>query len=277
MTDPELPPVSRTALGVAALRALESDRPDRLFDDPFAAAFFGAGKAMFPAPERARPQGEPSLGLLFAGQIAVRTRFYDEFLLTAANRGCAQVVLVAAGLDARAFRLDWPQGVRLFELDLPGVLDFKARVLAELAARPRCARIAVPADLREDWSGALRAAGFDAVAPTAWLIEGLMIYLDRAEAAALLSTVGQLSAPGGEIAFEYRAAGERDDIVTQAKSLSTGQEVTDLWKGGFGPDVPEWLTEHGWRTRTYAGPEVAAGYGRAGALPSTGFVTGIRA
>lgn len=277
MTGSELPPVSRTALGVAALRALESNRPDRLFGDPFAAAFFVAGKAMFPAPERVLPEGEPSLGRLFAGQVAIRTRFYDEFLLAAAKHGCAQVVLLAAGLDARPFRLDWPQGLRLFELDLPGVLEFKARVLAGIAAQPRCARIVVPGDLREDWAGALRAAGFDAVVPTAWLIEGLMIYLARDEAAVLLSTVGELSAPGSETAFEHRPSGEGDDIVTRAKGLSTGQEVTDLWKGGLGPDAPDWLVEHGWRPQTYAGPEIAAGYGRPGALPSTGFVTGVRA
>ena len=149
-----LSPVSRTAVGVAALRAYESSRPDRLFEDPYAAAFAEAGRAALPRTE----DGHARLGALMYPQVVVRTRFFDDYLL---GGGCTQVVLLAAGLDARAFRLAWPPGTRLFELDLPEVLAFKDDVLAAHGATPACERVVVPADLREDWATALREAGFD--------------------------------------------------------------------------------------------------------------------
>ena len=269
-----LPPVSRTALGVAGLRAAESDRPDRLIDDPYARLFFVAGKALFPAPDRAEKPG-PGLGSLFYSQVVVRTGFYDEYLVGAVAAGCTQVVLLAAGLDSRAFRLDWPAGLRLFELDLPGVLEFKDRVLTEHGAVPRCARVVVPVDLREDWSCALREAGFDPTRPTAWLAEGLLIYLSFDEAAALLGTVGELSAPGSRIAFEHRAD-SANSMVARAKLLERGREVTDLWQGGLGRDDERWLAEHGWRPSAHERPPLArAGDGEKQDEPH-GFVTAIR-
>ncbi|MER6798560.1 SAM-dependent methyltransferase, partial [Amycolatopsis mediterranei] len=181
-----LPAVSRTAIGVAALRAYESRRPDRLFDDPYAAAFFEAGRSALPGTSPEGPQA--GLGAMFYPQVVIRTRFYDDYLLGA---GCAQVVLLAAGLDTRAFRLAWPDGTRLFELDLPEVLAFKDEVLGRHGAEPACARVVVPADLREDWAAALREAGFDPAVPTAWLAEGLLMYLTPEEAERLLTTVGE--------------------------------------------------------------------------------------
>ncbi|WP_275292907.1 SAM-dependent methyltransferase [Amycolatopsis sp. La24] len=142
----ELPPVGKTAVGVAGLRALESGRPDRLFDDPYAGAFFHAGRAIFEGRER-----HHELGMVFAHQVAIRTRFFDDFV-----SGGTQTVLLAAGLDARAFRLDWPDGARVFEVDLPDVLAFKETVLSEKGARPRCQRTTVPVDLRDDWVAALK-------------------------------------------------------------------------------------------------------------------------
>ncbi|MGW5724007.1 class I SAM-dependent methyltransferase [Amycolatopsis sp. NPDC003865] len=262
MTD-SLPPVSRTAVGVAALRAYESGRPDHLFDDPYAAAFHEAGRSVLP------PRGD-GLGSLFAAQVAIRTRFYDDYLLGA---GCAQVVLLAAGLDARAFRLPWPPGTRLFELDLPDVLAFKDRVLAGRGAEPSCDRITVPADLREDWASALRAAGFDPGVPTAWLAEGLLVYLSREDSDRMLTTVSELSAPGSRVSFEHRTAETPDSLLARAKATPGAERVTSLWKGGLGDRGPEWLREHGWEPTTVTRSAVAAGYGREDEQTPDGFVT----
>src|SRR4051812_36764868 len=138
--------VSKTALGVARVRAGESERADRLFDDPWAAKFCAAAPDQVPTGERT------PLALAFAFHAIIRTRFYDDYLL---GSDCRQAVLLAAGLASRAYRLDWPSGTDLYEIDLPAVLAFKETVLGD--AEPRCARTVVPADLREDWAKALRA------------------------------------------------------------------------------------------------------------------------
>ncbi len=152
--------VGRTALSVARVRARESARPDALFSDPYARAFLEAFARAAPD-EPITSSSPPSLRATLALQVVVRTRFYDEYLLAAPGHGCRQVVLLAAGLDTRAFRLAWPDGVRLFELDLPGVLTFKDAVLAEQGAAPRCERTSLAVDLRADWPALLIAAGFD--------------------------------------------------------------------------------------------------------------------
>jgi Leucine carboxyl methyltransferase len=154
--------LSKTALGMARVRAAESRRPDRLFDDPYASAFVGT----FPE-EQVITGGLSSLGAAFFFHGAIRTRFFDDHLLAATAAGCRQVVLLAAGLDTRAFRLAWPDGVRLFEVDLPEILGVKERVLAEQKAVPRCRRTVVPADLRADWPAAVIAEGFQPARTTA--------------------------------------------------------------------------------------------------------------
>ncbi len=170
--------IAKTALGVAAVRALESRRPDRLFDDPYAQAFLDAAPPVLPeeprtAGERASLGPLASLGAVFAFHGVIRTRFFDDDLLAACRGGCRQVVVLTAGLDTRAYRLAWPAGTHLFEVDLPDVLRFKGQVLAQETAVPRCAHTIVAADLREDWSAELTNAGFQATTPTAWLAEGL--------------------------------------------------------------------------------------------------------
>ncbi|WP_410596331.1 SAM-dependent methyltransferase [Amycolatopsis sp. lyj-23] len=263
-----LPAVSRTAVGVAALRAYESSRPDRLFDDPYAAAFAEAGRSALPA------AGE-GLGTLFYPQVVIRTRFYDDHLL---GSGCAQIVLLAAGLDTRAFRLAWPAGTRVFELDLPEVLAFKDHVLAEQGAAPSGDRVVVPVDLREDWATALRERGFDPAAPTAWLAEGLLIYLTPEEAEGLLTTVGDLSAPGSRIAFEHRADSSPGSMIARAKAAAGGKHVTSLWRGELGGRAPEWLAAHGWEPSTVTRAELATAYGRPSDDDATagGFVAAVR-
>jgi methyltransferase (TIGR00027 family) len=274
--------VGKTALGVAAVRARESQRKDRLFNDPYAQRFVDAAPGAFP--------GEPtsagnlatlgplaSLGEVFFFHAVVRTRFFDDYLITATAAGCRQVVLLAAGLDARAFRLPWPDGVRVFELDLPGVLVFKEAVLAGCGAVPGCTRTVVPADLREDWATELVAAGFDRAAPTAWLAEGLLLYLTADEAARLLTETGELSAPDSQLSFEHGTIADTA-LLTQARAMPAMAQYTSLWKGGLGVDAPGWLSRHGWQPQLHDRAELAASYGRPVPGPSSGgFLTAVRA
>lgn len=145
--------VGKTALGVAMVRVHESRRADRLFEDPYAEAFLQAAPATFDTEQRAAARGGDmaSWGVAFWSHAVIRTRFFADYLIKAAGDGIRQLVLLAAGLDTRAFRLPWPDGVRLYELDLREVLRFKDRVLAARTAIARCERTVVPVDLREDW------------------------------------------------------------------------------------------------------------------------------
>jgi len=271
--------VGGTSLGVARARAWESRKPDRLFDDPYAAAFTAAGTAASTAPDPvaggAVAGGAVAGGAVAGGAVAggrrstapgsrrarlafhviIRTRFYDDYLLAA---GCRQVVLLAAGLDTRAYRLPWPDGVHVYELDLPEVLSFKENVLAGQNAVARCSRTVLPVDLREDWPARLTSAGFDPAVPTAWLVEGLLVYLTAAEASLLLTRVGELSAPGSRVSFERNNA-----ATVMAEGDRSGiEDYAALWKGGLGQDPAGWLGDHGWRTETHELAEVAAAYGR---------------
>jgi methyltransferase (TIGR00027 family) len=234
--------VSRTAIGVARLRALESQRPDRLFNDPYAAAFAG---------------GNTEADSVFRVHVAVRTRFYDDYLLASP---CRQVVLVAAGLDTRAFRLPWPAGVRLFELDLPELLTYKENVLSSQQAVPQCDRTLVPVDLRDDWPPALIAAGLQPNEPTAWLIEGLLVYLTAEDAAKVLARVTDLSAPGSQISCEHR---DQQRNLAQAPASERLRRLTAMWQGGLGTRTASWLTDHGWQVELHNGEELAEAYGRA--------------
>ncbi len=291
-----LPGVGRTAIGVAKIRARESERADRLFHDPYAGAFVDAapealvdaapGALVDAAPEalmgaapgvtlpRQAPPGESTaLGAIFQARVAIRTRFYDDYLLAACAAGCRQVVLLAAGMDTRGYRLDWPAGTRLFEIDQPDVLAFKDAVLTTRDAVPRCHRVARAADLRQNWAAVLLDGGLRPSERTAWLAEGLLIYLTAEEAGQLLATITGLSAPGSRIAFEYNDTGD----VRRARSMPGMSRITALWKGGLGTDTPDWLGRHCWQVQTHAIGPVAAGYNRQ--IPgraSGGFLTATR-
>jgi methyltransferase (TIGR00027 family) len=184
--------VGSTSRWTAAVRANETARSRSLLNDPWAAALAGAeGKAWV----KQWPVGEV--------QIVLRTRYFDDFLnLATTGAGLRQVVLVAAGLDTRAFRLDWPADTRLFELDQPSVLQHKETVLAAAGAVPRCTRHVIGADLRHPWAERLAAAGFDPALPSAWLLEGFLYYLDNPSGRKLLGELSALSAPGSVLAFD---------------------------------------------------------------------------
>lgn len=186
--------VADTARWTAAERARESARPDRLFDDPLAEALAGEqGRALS---ERMRRDG-----MFDTPGFAVRTRFFDDVLThSVSTRGAAsQAVLVAAGMDTCAFRLELPRDLAWYELDRPELLALKDQVLAEVGAAPRCARRPVGVDLTAEWAGPLRVAQFDSTRPTMWLVEGLIFYLDPAAVHLLLDEITRLSAPGSEL------------------------------------------------------------------------------
>jgi methyltransferase (TIGR00027 family) len=268
--------VSETALGAAEMRAEESRRPDRLCDDPHAAAFVAAAPTLFPdLPSLA---DDPQLSALkdeFVAGIAIRTRFYDDYLLAACAAGCRQVVILAAGLDARAFRLDWPAGTRLFELDLPNLFAFKETVLAQQHATTKCARTVVAVDLRDDWSASLQAAGFERNLPSAWTAEGLLPYLSNDDAMRLLTAVGELSTARSQLSFEYDDFAA-DSTLSRLRAMPGMEEVASMWAGGLREHPAEWLRRHGWRVRTHDRATLARSYGRPLADTTGGFVTAVR-
>jgi methyltransferase (TIGR00027 family) len=186
----------------------------------------------------------------FTAHTAIRARFYDDFLLAASKAGCHQIVLLAAGLDTRAFRLTWPAGIRLFELDSPQLLTYKEKVLAASAAVARSGRTVLDVDLRADWPARLIEAGFAPADRTAWLVQGVLVYLSAEEAGRLFTSIGRLSAPESRLACEQTGgrAGDCEDPVEQ------------LWKGGLGSRTVDWLDRHGWSVQLYRGTELAAAY-----------------
>ncbi len=238
--------VSETALGAAEMRAEECARSDRLFDDPYAAAFVAAAPPLFPdLPSLTDDPGLAALKDAFLAEIAIRTSFYDDALLNTCATGCRQVVLLAAGLDARAFRLEWPDGVQVFELDLPNLFAFKERVLAAEHATPRCKRTVVAVDLRDEWRAPLIGAGFDPDRPSAWTAEGLLAYLSDDDARVLLAKVGELSASGSTLSFEYDDFAA-DSTLSQVRDMAGMEEVASMWEGGLRERPDAWLRAHGW-------------------------------
>jgi methyltransferase (TIGR00027 family) len=192
-----------------------------------------------------------------ADNMAVRTKFFDEFFLAAAQAGVKQAVILASGLDARAYRLAWPAGTVVYEVDQPQVIGFKTRTLAELGAAPTADRRVVAVDLRDDWPTALRTAGFDPRQPTAWSAEGLLGYLPPDAQDRLLDTITELSAPGSRLATESAPNPEPGDEELLAERMRT---ITEHWRAhGFDLDMAglvyfgdrneaaTYLSERGWR------------------------------
>lgn len=227
--------VADTGVLVAAIRAEETRRPDRLFDDPFAERLAGkSGRRMLA--EAVATSGDKS-----TLQIVVRTRFWDEALLNAVPP-VSQVVIVAAGLDARAYRLPWPDGTTVFELDQPAVVAAKAAALA--GDEPRCRRVAIGVDLTTDWTDTLRSNGFDPELPAVWLMEGLLQYLDEGAVHSLFERVDALSAPGSVLLYDIVGKTLLDSVML-APVLEQMSRNGAPWL--FGTDAPGQLCERlGW-------------------------------
>jgi methyltransferase (TIGR00027 family) len=270
--------VSLTALAVAGVRARESLRADRLFDDPLAAAFLAAGGRRRPSAEEGGEFDADAQRALeaLATSVVIRTAYLDERLLDAARAGCRQVAVLGAGLDTRAFRLAWPDGVRLFELDTSEVLDFKDRVLGAVGAAPACERIALEVDLRGGWPATLRTAGLRDADPVAWLVEGLLTYFEPAEVERLMDELGALSAPGSRLvmAGSTRALVERWQQGVAADPAAPPRRLVELWRSGFDEDPVAWLAGHGWEAAAIEAREHAEALGRPMPTPPDGRPSG---
>ncbi|WP_055551903.1 class I SAM-dependent methyltransferase [Streptomyces sp. NBRC 110028] len=262
--------VGRTALMVAAARAIEAHRPDALARDPYAEHFVraaGRAAAHWPVRPEQVPGGDadPLWGRL-GRYFGLRTRALDDFLLARARAGTRQVVLLGAGLDTRAYRLDWPPGRTVFEIDQGPVLAFKRGVLDGLGAAHRAERVTITADLRLDWAGALTAGGFDPAQPTAWLAEGLLLYLPRTAEQGLIDTVDGLSAAGSALAYEVKLGTEsaaiRDSPVYSAARHRIGVDLLTLFDGEPRPDSAADLTARGWSTTVRTPFDFTRRYGR---------------
>jgi methyltransferase (TIGR00027 family) len=265
--------VGLTALLVAAARAIETHRHDSLAGDVYAEHFVRAAPACAGWPVRLQQvqggDGNPLWGR-FARYFGLRTRVLDDFLLRSVRASARQVVLLGAGLDTRAFRLDWPSDCVVFEIDRPGVLEFKHGVLTDLRATPRVQRVPVPVDLRADWVTALTTAGFDPAAPSVWLAEGLLFYLPGPAETYLVETVDRLTTAGSAFAFEAKLEKDlleyRDSALYTATREQIGIDLLDLFDRGPRPDSAGALTARGWSTSVRTPFDFTLQHGR-GPLP----------
>jgi len=257
---------------VATSRALASRDPDPLLDDRFAEPLVRAvGHPFFIRMlDGEIPFDNDEVPLTLrqrCEQIAVRTRFFDDFFVTATTAGMRQAVILAAGLDARAYRLAWPAGTVVFEVDQPEVIAFKSARLAQIGAEPTAERRAVGIDLRDDWPTALRDNSFDTKAPTAWIAEGLLPYLPPDAQDQLLDNITALSAPGSRLATENITD---MSVFTdeRARSLRSSWrkhgldiDVADLVWAGDRRQAGDHLTSTGWRVTQYATEQLYAVHG----------------
>jgi methyltransferase (TIGR00027 family) len=297
--------VGATALGVAAARAAETESENPLISDPFARVFLdAAGEGLwnwFGGPDLPAEivEAQPDLVPRMRGMVdymAARTSFFDQFFLDATRAGVRQVVILAAGLDSRAWRLAWPDGVTVYELDQPQVLEFKASTLREHGAQPTCNLVPVPIDLRHDWPAALRKAGFDSSAPSVWSAEGLLPFLPAVAQELLFERVQALGAAGSRIAVEapgsdfldQAAQAKQRESMAQVRELMAKLEpdrdipdVQDLWYFEEREDVGDWLRRNGWDVTVKKAEDLMASYGRTppdveDAAPKTLFVAAER-
>ena len=254
---------------VAAARAIETHRPDSLASDHYAEHFVRAAGTCESWPLRPHevPDGDddPLWGRL-GRYFGLRTRVLDDFVLRSARAGARQAVLLGAGLDTRAFRLDWPQGCVVFEMDQDPVLRFKQNVLDDLGATPRTRRVPIAGDLRDDWEASLGDAGFDPAAPSIWLAEGLMLYLPNDAERRLIDAVDRLGVPGSSIAFEVKLGSERPEVRSNAVYSSAkqriGVDLLTLFDAQPRPDSAGHLASRGWVTQVTTPFDFTRTFGR---------------
>lgn len=266
--------VGATATMVAVGRAIASTDEHGLIHDPWAAPLVRAvGIEAFTmmvdgtldiadvAPETAA-QVKSNID-----EMAVRTKFFDDYFVGAGESGVRQAVILAAGLDSRAYRLPWADGTVVYEVDQPDVIEFKTRTLADLGATPTAERRTVAIDLREDWPAAMRAAGLDPDRPTAWCAEGLLIYLPQEAQDRLFDNIHQLSAPGSTVATEF-VPGMRDFDPEKARAaadtfsrLGLEMDMPSLIYHGERTSAADYLAAKGWQMTGVPRTELFARYG----------------
>ncbi|MBV8179171.1 MAG: class I SAM-dependent methyltransferase [Mycobacterium sp.] len=258
--------VGATATMVAAARAVATKADNPLIDDQFAEPLVRAVGVDFLtrwatgdlAAADVDEQGSNWKLEHMPAAMAARTRFFDAFFLEATRAGIRQAVILASGLDARAYRLAWPAGMTVFEVDQPQVIAFKTETLAELGAAPTADRRPVAIDLRNDWPAALVEAGFDHTQPTAWIAEGLLGYLPPEAQDRLLDNISALSADGSRLATEaipdlpevdHEQAREMMRKATEKwRAHGFDLEFTELGYEGDRNDVAAYLDPLGWRS-----------------------------
>lgn len=268
--------VGATATLVATGRAIASAAPHGLIDDPFAAPLVRAvgidaftkivnGELDFDALEAIAPEAA-ARARANIDEMAVRTRFFDDYFAAATEHGIRQAVILASGLDSRAYRLPWPDGTVVYEIDQPEVIEFKTRVLADLGAAPTAQRRTVPIDLREDWPAALRESGFDPEQPTAWCAEGLLIYLPPDAQDRLFDNIDALSAPGSAVATEF-VPGLKDFDPDKARAAAAGfsqigltMDMPSLIYHGERHSAADYLAIKGWEMTGTARSDLFARY-----------------
>jgi methyltransferase (TIGR00027 family) len=271
--------VGATALSVAAARAVETGSDDPLIRDQFAYLLVStAGQPWARLASSLDWIGDDEHGRrahrLAIDYQAVRTHYFDSYFADAVAAGIQQVVILAAGLDSRAFRLEWPPGTTVYEIDQPQVVAYKTSTLESAGAAPTAERRTVPVDLRDDWAAALTSAGFDPSQPTAWLAEGLLPYLPAEAQDRLFEILTGLSAPGSRVAVEAFSLGTADnearriarrarfDRMRQRLGLDINVE-TLTYQERDRADAADWLTEHGWHVSAVSNADEMARLGRA--------------
>jgi methyltransferase (TIGR00027 family) len=264
--------VGATATAVAARRALASKGPNPLLNDPFAEPLVTAVgvdafiRMMNGEIEVDDDDPEFTPRRLCEG-MAVRTRFFDSFFLGATEAGIRQAVILASGLDTRAYRLPWPAGTVLYEIDQPKVIEFKTRTLADLGATPTADRRPVGIDLRYDWPAALRQSGFDTTQPTAWSAEGLLGYLPPDAQDRLFDSITALSAAGSRLGTGYnpdirgRMEKRGHEMSKRWRRMGLNLDWKDLVYPGERNDVVAYLAERGWQSTVHRTPELYADNG----------------
>jgi methyltransferase (TIGR00027 family) len=249
--------VGSTALFVATARALEAQKPDPLAVDPFAELFCravgGPAADVLHGKVPDHPLKTDDFGEHFVNFQGARTKYFDEYFRRAADAGVRQVVVLAAGLDSRAYRLPWPDGTTIFELDRPQVLEFKREVLDGHGAQPRAERREIAVDLREDWPQALRDNGFDPAKPSAWIAEGLLIYLPATAQEQLFTGIDSLAAPGSHLAVEDGAPLDQDEFEAKVEeeraAMASGAEDRPFFQLVYNEQhapATEWFARRGW-------------------------------
>jgi methyltransferase (TIGR00027 family) len=260
--------VGATATMVAAGRALASKGPDALLNDPLADPLVravGLDPFIQMIDGEITIEDDPLFGRAALNeQITVRTRFFDDFFAAATAAGIRQAVILASGLDTRAYRLRWPEGTVVYEIDQPQVIEFKTGTLAGLGAAPAADRRPIGIDLREDWPAALRQQGFDPGQPTAWIAEGLLVYLPPEAQDRLFDNIAALSAPGSRVATEHfpdpaAFSGERAQQLSERWSrLGFELNMSDLIFHGERSTVIDYLTANGWDVTARTAEEMYA-------------------
>ena len=244
--------VGSTALFVAASRALEANKPHPLVVDPYAEVFCRAvGGEWADLLDGKAPDHKlvSEFGDHFVNYVAARTMFFDTYFYSAVDAGVRQIVIPAAGLDARAYRLAWPNGTVVFELDQPQVLEFKREVLTDRGEEATAERREIAVDLRDDWPHALLESGFDPLSPSAWLAEGLLIYLPAAAQQHLFAGIDALAAPGSHIALEEATPMPESEFETaKADDGGEGEFFRLVYNEQLAP-AAEWFGDRGWLPR----------------------------